>query len=349
MSEDVHPQTKLPWRLPSTLMAFGFMVFGGLMWFGIERLLAYASVSASTEPLQDLREDAVGLISPLLDCPVTSVSTKNVTPLEQKLESLVKQMKVDKRADNISIYFHDLRGGSWVGVDADREYYAASLEKVPVMLTYYRLSLTDPTLLTKKIEYHDIVDHDAVQNIKPSEGLKLGESYANADLIEKMIVNSDNNAFYLLWNQVPSEQVENTFRDIGVPISYTPGVDFSVSPRNFSRFFRVLYNATYLDRDLSQRGLDLLSRAEYSQGLRSDIPTSVVIAHKFGEHSDIPLTDKMPGPMELHDCGIIYHPWHPYFLCVMTSGSDMTSMQNVISDVSHTVFQFVDYNFQTGL
>ena len=44
---------------------------------------------------------------------------------------------------------------------------------------------------------------------------------------------------------------------------------------------------------------------------------------------------------ELHDCGIIYYPNHPYFLCVMTKGADFPVLAGVIREVSQTAWEEV--------
>ena len=41
---------------------------------------------------------------------------------------------------------------------------------------------------------------------------------------------------------------------------------------------------------------------------------------------------------ELHDCGIVYYPEHPYFLCVMTRGGDRPKLAAAIADVSKVAY-----------
>jgi hypothetical protein len=47
--------------------------------------------------------------------------------------------------------------------------------------------------------------------------------------------------------------------------------------------------------------------------------------------------------MEMHDCGIVYYPYRPYLLCVMTKGSgEIKSLETVIQDVSKMVYEEVN-------
>jgi hypothetical protein len=63
----------------------------------------------------------------------------------------------------------------------------------------------------------------------------------------------------------------------------------------------------------------------------------VPVAHKFAERSD-PQT----GEKQLHDCGIVYYPRHPYLLCVMTKGPGFEGLAGVVARVSRMVYSEVD-------
>ena len=101
--------------------------------------------------------------------------------------------------------------------------------------------------------------------------------------------------------------------------------------------FRILYNATYLGQDLSELALEFLAQSEFRSGLVAGVPAGIVVAHKFGEKADA-----ASGQVQLHDCGIVYHPANPYLLCVMSRGPDFESLDDLIADVSRTVYAEVE-------
>jgi beta-lactamase class A len=109
-----------------------------------------------------------------------------------------------------------------------------------------------------------------------------------------------------------------------------------VSPRAYASFFRRLYNATFLTRELSERALDILSKTDFADGLRAGVPADVVVAHKFGERG-IYEDGRVVG-VELHDCGIVYAPAGPYLICVMTGGSDEKTLEAIICEISARVW-----------
>ncbi len=101
-------------------------------------------------------------------------------------------------------------------------------------------------------------------------------------------------------------------------------------------FFRILYNATYLDRIASEQILEILTKTTFSEGIVAGVPESTRVAHKFGSRE---LVDQS-GSRQLHDCGIVYAK-NPYILCVMTQGRDFTALANFIKDVSAVTYNAV--------
>ena len=157
--------------------------------------------------------------------------------------------------------------------------------------------------------------------------------YTIRDLIYRMVVYSDNDAFFYLTKIVNPDELKKVYsslRMLDLPLNKS---DSFLSIQTYESFFRILYNASYLTHDASNWALDLMTSSEFKAGLIAGVPSTVKVAHKFGEHSEESNT-----PVQLHDCGIIYYPKHPYLLCVMTQGTDMNLLADVIAGVSRTVY-----------
>ena len=111
----------------------------------------------------------------------------------------------------------------------------------------------------------------------------------------------------------------------------------------YSVFFRVLYNATYLSINHSELALKILGDTKFAEGLRAGVPEHVAIAHKFGyRRMDGALRDTPSS--QLHDCGIVYYPNKPYFICVMTKGNNINDLKAFIGEVSEAVYRDVEKN-----
>src|SRR5262249_49459761 len=124
------------------------------------------------------------------------------------------------------------------------------------------------------------------------------------------------------------------FDELNVPIPSNSG--YTISPKEYSRFFRVLYNATFLNHDMSERALGLLVQSKFDSGLAAGVPAGTDIANKFGESGVT--EDGRVTALELHDCGIIYFPQNPYFLCVMTRGTKRSDLETSIQAISRTTY-----------
>ncbi len=72
------------------------------------------------------------------------------------------------------------------------------------------------------------------------------------------------------------------------------------------------------------------------------VPSTVDVAHKFGERTTLASDTESTETKQLHDCGIVYFPENPYLLCVMTRGTDFKVLEGIISDISRMVYEEVD-------
>ncbi len=145
-----------------------------------------------------------------------------------------------------------------------------------------------------------------------------------------MIQYSDNNAMDLLIEHIGADAIGNVYSNM--EITQPSSTADALSPKTFAAFFRVLYSATYLNPAMSQKAMELLSYSDFAEGIEAGVPANITVASKFGERNFI---DQTQGPAkELHDCGVVYHPLHPYLICVMTRGSDFLRLEGVIRDIS---------------
>jgi hypothetical protein len=126
-----------------------------------------------------------------------------------------------------------------------------------------------------------------------------------------------------------------------LPTPEATGAD-NYTARQYSHLFRALYNGTYLSKPLSEKVLELLSKTRFDRGLVAGVPEGTVVSHKFGVRNIVNSdADTTPVARELHDCGIIYYPNNPYFLCVMTRGADFPTLESVIKDISRITWNEV--------
>lgn len=278
-------------------------------------------------------------INPLWECDCSIPSELNsVTSLRNELKNYVSETIAAQRASHISIYFRDLNNGPWVGIKEKENFSPASLLKLPVLIAALKKCETDTGFLRSNILFPGTGTTLFQPNIAGAEVLQPGNTYTLEDLLFRMIAYSDNNAMDLIVKTAGGEFCANVMMEIGVD---TTGLGSTrsefVSVKDYSSFFRLLYNATYLNKELSEKALNILSRTGFDNGIVAGVPQGITVSHKFGERAYLDSPVK-----QLHDCGIIYYPNSPYLLCVMTRGTDFNTLTAVIADVSRIVFDNVD-------
>ncbi|MEZ0208750.1 MAG: serine hydrolase [Candidatus Paceibacterota bacterium] len=280
-------------------------------------------------------------VSPLLFCSESTPSLED-KDLTQKLSKLVDVRIQDGTIDNASIYVRALTTGEWSGVNEDDKYSPASLMKVAVMLAYFKEAESNPGLLSEVIHYGGIdKDANSLENIKPEKSIQKDHQYTIDELIEYVIKYSDNNAALALNTLADKALFNEIYVDLGLPMpptSSNPGTADYMSVKLFSRFFRVFYNATYLNTEFSEKAIKLLLEAKFPGGIASGVPKGTEIASKFGERT-IVSGDGAVTSRELHDCGIVYAKDNPYLLCIMTKGGDLTKLSGVIREISTLVYK----------
>lgn len=257
--------------------------------------------------------------------------------LKKQLEKMVEDKISNGVVKKISIYFRGLARGNWIAINADEKYTPASLLKVPTMVAFYKLAESNPAILYNTAVYHGLNDANNGSYYAPAKSIEPEKSYTIEDLIHYMIIYSDNNATRLLHQNIREELLQKVYTDLGLDTpENASAVDF-MNVVQYSYFFRVLYNATYLNRAYSEKALQLLSEPDFPQGIKAGVPADIKVAQKFGERT-IYSPDGTADSRELHDCGIVYYPAHPYLLCVMTKGNNFDTMASTIKEVSKITY-----------
>lgn len=280
-------------------------------------------------------------INPLLECESSTISQdKNLTSLKKSVEFIIDQQITNNKISFASIYYRDLNNGPWMGIN-EKEYFSpASLIKVPVMMAYLKEAEEDPFILEKKIINSKAFDYSQ-QNVTPTEILQLDKEYTVEDLINRMIIYSDNAAYELLLDNIDNMKIFKVYKDLDVDISKAqqdPNGNI-ITVKDYSSFFRILFNSSYLEEKMSEKALNILSKTQYYKGLVAGLPQNITVSHKFGERQFLPSHEK-----QLHDCGIVYLPNKPYLICVMSRSTSFDYAANFIKEVSAAVYTHLSQN-----
>lgn len=190
---------------------------------------------------------------------------------------------------------------------------SASLIKIPIMIEAFNqknqgiLDFNEPVT----IRHSQSVEGGSVYNLPDGTVLTVNQ------LIELMIVQSDNTACNILIDKLKMENVNAMIKKLNCPdtILQRKMMDFEAVKHGRQNYTTVtdmanilekLYNKQCLDPESDKAMLEILQRQEDNTIIPAQLPHHIKIAHKTGE------LDGMN-----YDCGIIYGQSHTYILCMM--------------------------------
>ncbi len=278
-------------------------------------------------------------VNPLLFCKDQDASnyTNAVTAdMENKLRDYLSAQESAGALAEASVYYKDLNEGPWVLIHNSMKTVPASLLKVPTAIAVYKAAEEDPSLLSKTFSQTATNTPDSLQYFKPPKAIVPGKKYTTEDLVAYMLQDSDNAALFLLGGSISNSQFAEAYSDLGVPVPTELAPKYTVDVKTFASFFRVLYNASYLNAQDSEHVLSLLSDSDFPQGIHSGVPAGTVVADKFGEY---PVSES---DLRLNDCGIVYRPHDPYILCILARGESYDALAKVIAGISSLVWGVLD-------
>ncbi len=314
------------------------VLIGGIIGFAAANAYLSQRKAAFFDEVYPLRTEAqLQLVRPLFAYETPDArELPQYDALETRLERYIEEVKGKGTTSTVSVYYRDLQNGRWIGIEENKTFHPASLLKVPLMIAYFKQTESRPWLMKYEIPYRPISGESPYE--MPST-LTAGETYTVEELIERMIIDSDNGATYTLFDNIEADRLANVYTDIGIPDPEDNSAQYQISTKTYARFFRILYNATYLTPSMSERALELLTRTTYHNGLTASLEKDVTAAHKWGEH--VVTKNDAAVAVELHDCGIVYHPKHDYLLCVMTNVATERVAEEITKSISGIVYDFV--------
>lgn len=261
-----------------------------------------------------------------LSCP-----SREYDSLRTSMLNLIEKRKAEGVLQTASVYFKELGSNKWFDINGSTKYNPGSLMKVAILMTYLKLSETNPSLLEEKYTMTEVMS-DRVDQLRTSAPLVKGQSYSVKFLLEEMIANSDNDATNMLNQHINQDMFSKVMHDLGCSTPDINDPDYQMTVNEYNRYFRVLYNASYLNDVNSEWALTLLTRSNYKGAMMRGIPSGVEVAHKFGERP-------YENGFNFHEGGIVYLKNKPYMLVVMTRGKDNTKLPGVIAEISKLCYE----------
>lgn len=279
---------------------------------------------------------------PLLDPGAVSSHDQDLLVRFQPLREKLNALYANNPDFSVGLYFEYLPTGSNISVNNDLAMWPASLIKIPVAMAALKKVERGDWQLSNELV---ILDEDKDASFGQLYTKPSGTTMTIEDLLRAVLIDSDNTAHFVLLRNLESSELEDVFFHLGLDetlksLKSSPDEseqDNRITAKNYSVFFRSLFNSTYLLPENSELFLSMLAEGKHEY-LQPGLPAEVAFAHKTGIRAD----DSVWA-----DSGIVYEPKRPYILTVMLqkrhpeSTVDERDAQALFKEVSTEVYSYV--------
>jgi len=255
----------------------------------------------------------------------------NFKPLQEDIQNYITTNNL-----NISVYVLNIRDSASFGINSNKGFEPASLNKLPIAI-----------LILKKVEQKEL-SLDSLLPIKDedrdSRSGTLYNTTANAmnvrDLLHYMLSESDNTAFRVLEEQVTLEDLQKLSVYLNYytkDIDYIPPIinnTYQITAKSTSNLFMSLYLSSILTPGDSELILKDLSNSTFNINKYAGLPDSVIVSQKYGDYYVGDIND-------FHNCGIIYMGQDRIFYGIMTQGMDEEKAPVVIGNIVNKIYNYV--------
>lgn len=266
---------------------------------------------------------------PLIDISRSFIEQKDFLSTIIPLRESLKEIYPNYDEKKISVYIEFLNTGANIAYNQDVRHYPASLIKMPVAIaTARKIENKEWTWDNQLVLFpQDVDSRSGVIAGKP-----IGSRFTIRELLEAMLIDSDNTAYNILLRNVGAEAINDFLSAVGLESLFDSNLQ--ITAKEYTQIFRSLYTSNYLDRELSQILLDMLSKTEDDLLLDKGLPDDVLFSHKFGTNLD---------GFVYADSGIVYLPNRPYLITVFYQADQEDSEEKIFSlfeEISSTTYAY---------
>ncbi len=254
---------------------------------------------------------------------------KELTAFQNRVNELASSSVQNGEATTVFFYFRDLSGNSWFGAGEQEPFPPGSRLKIPLMIAYFKWAESNPRVLRTTLTYSAPEDLDEGKQGLQATALKPGGAYSVNDLIFRMITVDDGGAYALLRANLPAGRLEKIYKDLDV------GYEDYLTLKTCAAFYRVLFNASYLSEEMSEKALRYLYKSASKKGMTQGLPPNIDMAGLYDERTIAAAGgDDEPEQYLIHEFGVIYQPNRPFLLGVTVRGHEVTRMKNVLREIT---------------
>lgn len=154
--------------------------------------------------------------------------------------------------------------------------------------------------------------------------------FSISSALEQMITISHNYAAMVLTKTVGRPAILDFLKNYGL-LDSSLGTPLKTSAVDFGRLFEKLYIGEVVDKQYSQKMLDILSRQKINDRIPKYLPKEIKIAHKTGEI----------GYFE-NDAGLVFSPGGDFVIVVLSETKNPQATGERIAQLSKAIYDYIN-------
>lgn len=246
------------------------------------------------------------------------------SPVLEEIKNLTKGLIGD-----YGIYVYRFSDGQEYGIREKEIFPAASLMKLPVILTLYQEAEAGRINLETK---YKLVEADKRGGAGILQSRPAGEVYTYRKLAELMGQYSDNTANNVLVKVLGAKKIQQTIENLGM--KKTNFAEYETTPQDIGLFFRKLYEGGVVTSQYKEEILRFLTKTGYEDRIPAGLPEGVRVAHKIGTEIGV-----------FSDAGIVFPPeGKPFVLVIMSKEARESEAKEVLPKIAKVVWEFEEKN-----
>lgn len=253
---------------------------------------------------------------------VQVLPTATPTPKFLKEKEIILEIIKPLRG-KYGIYFQELESSSNnFEINGKEVFTAASLIKMPVILTLYREAEAGRINLDEiyKLQVMDKRSGAGALQYKP-----VGFEISLREMAELMGKQSDNTAFNVISQKLGAEKIQAIIDALGVKnTSFNENI---TSPEDMGIFFRKLYSERVVSEKSRDEILSFITDTIWEDRIPAGVPKGVAVSHKIGTEVGV-----------ISDAGIIFAP-KPFILVIMTEGANEIEAKKALPEITKKIWE----------
>ncbi|HIH43489.1 TPA: serine hydrolase [Candidatus Woesearchaeota archaeon] len=282
----------------------------------------------------NLLNNSSGLLSPRIYAGILEPKSFMISHFSNLQDAIQKY--INDNNISASVYVQNLRNGAAFGINQREGVFPASINKLPIAILVLqdvekgKLNFTTPILIEASL-----ITETSDQIYRENSYLPL------KDLLERMLSESDNTAYYQLSNNIDEQDLRllTTYYGLDGEGIYSWNKEKwlnnpKLSPRLLANIFSSLYFSTVLEPKNSEYLLSLLTNTSFDIHSISHLPQSITISQKYGYYD-------VDGISLLSDCGIMYINQSRILYCISIRNADRQKSLNAIGAMINAIYSYV--------